>query len=79
VGQEVTEERTFSGQEKDIIDYMTEKGSITTLEAFGIGVARLASRVYDLRTKGIPIKREMVDVLNRKGEKCRVARYWLAA
>jgi EAL domain-containing protein (putative c-di-GMP-specific phosphodiesterase class I) len=79
VGQEVTEERTFSGQEKDIIDYMTENGSITTLEAFGIGVARLASRVFDLRTKGIPIKREMVDVLNRKGEKCRVARYWLAA
>ena len=75
----MTEERTFSGQEKDIIDYMTENGSITTLEAFGIGVARLASRVFDLRTKGIPIKSEMVDVLNRKGEKCRVARYWLAA
>ena len=69
----------FSGQEKDIIDFIQKNGSITTLQAFGIGVARLASRVFDLKTKGVPIQREMVEVENRKGEKCRVARYWLAA
>ena len=75
----MTEERIYSGQEKDVIDYIRKNGSITTLQAFGIGVARLASRIFDLRTKGVPIKREMVEVLNRKGEKCRVARYWIAA
>ena len=75
----MTEERIFSGQEKDVIDFIRQNGSITTLQAFGIGVARLASRVFDLKAKGIPIKREMVEVENRKGEKCRVARYWLAA
>ena len=75
----MTEERIFSEQEKDVIDFMQKNGSITTLQAFGIGVARLASRVFDLRTKGVPIKREMVEVENRKGETCRVARYWLSA
>lgn len=73
------EERIFSGQEKDVIDFIQANGSITTLQAFGIGVARLASRVFDLRTKGVPIEKEMVSVENRKGEKCRVARYWLSA
>lgn len=75
----MTEERIFCGQEKDVIDFIKANGSITTLQAFGIGVARLASRVFDLRAKGVPIKSEMVSVENRKGEKCRVARYWLSA
>lgn len=73
------EERIFSGQEKDVIDFIVENGSITTLQAFSIGIARLASRIYDLRAKGIPIKSERVEVVNRKGEKCHVSRYWLAA
>lgn len=72
-------ERIFSGQEKDIVDFITAHGSITSLEAFSIGVARLASRIFDLRNKGVPVRREMVSVVNRKGEKCRVARYWIAA
>lgn len=72
------EDRVFNGQEKDVIDFIVKNGSITTLQAFGIGVARLASRIFDLRTKGVPIKSEMVTVQNRKGENCRVARYWLA-
>ena len=74
-----TEEMFFSGQEKDVIDFIQKHGSITTLQAFGIGVARLSSRVFDLRAKGVPIKSELVEVENRKGNKCRVARYWLAA
>ena len=72
------EDRVFNGQEKDVIDFIVKHGSITTLQAFGIGVARLASRIFDLRAKGVPIKSEMVTVQNRKGDDCRVARYWLA-
>lgn len=73
------EERMLSEQEKDVVDFIIKHGSITTLQAFGIGVARLASRVFDMKEKGIPIQGEMVTVENRKGEKCRVKRYWLSA
>lgn len=45
----MTEERIFTGQEKDVIDFIKAHGSITTLQAFGIGVARLASRVLLVR------------------------------
>ena len=75
----MTEKRYFSGQEQDIIDYMVKNGSITMFEAFLIGCGRLSARIYDLRVKGVPIKSELVKVLNKKGEVCRVARYWLAA
>lgn len=62
-------------QTTDIIEFIRDNGSITTMQAFGIGITRLASRVHDLRRFGINVEREMVEVLNRKGETCRVARY----
>lgn len=69
----------FTPQEAEIIDFISMNGSITTMQAFSIGCARLASRVFDLKTKGVPLKKEMISVLNRKGEPCRVARYWISA
>lgn len=60
-----------------VIEYIRSNGSITTLDAFGLGITRLASRVHDLRCAGVTVNREMVEVLNRHGEKCRVARYTL--
>jgi hypothetical protein len=45
------------------------------MQAFGLGITRLASRVHDLRRFGINVEKEMVSVQNRKGETCRVARY----
>lgn len=62
-------------QAVDIIEFIRDNGSITTMQAFGLGVTRLASRVHDMRKVGIPFEKEMVTVLNRKGEACRVARY----
>lgn len=62
-------------QATDVIEFIRDHGSITTLQAFGIGVTRLASRVYDIRAVGIPVEKEMVSVQNRKGETCRVAKY----
>jgi hypothetical protein len=62
-------------QAKEVIEYIRDHGSITTMDAFGIGITRLASRVHDLRSFGIPVEKEMVSVLNRRGETCRVARY----
>lgn len=62
-------------QATDIIEFIRDNGSITTMQAFGLGITRLASRVHDLRSFGINVEREMVEVLNRKVETCRVARY----
>ena len=65
-------------QNDRIIDYMERFGSITQLEALqDLGVLRLASRISDLRSLGVPIESEMVEVKNRYGEKCHVKRYRL--
>lgn len=66
-------------QAAQIVDYMQTHGSITTMQAFDLGITRLASRVHELRQGGIDVQREMVRVLNRHGETCHVARYTLPA
>lgn len=65
-------------QNKRIIDYINEFGSITQFEATrDLGVMRLASRVSDLKRLGYPVESEMVTVKNRYGEECRVKSYKL--
>ena len=62
-----------------VLQYMEQFGSITQLEALqDLGCMRLASRISDLKKRGIPIKREMVGVKNRFGETCYVSQYSLA-
>ena len=66
-------------QNERILDYIEEFGSITQLEALTeLGVMRLASRISDLRRKGVPIVSETVVVKNRFGEDCYIKRYSLA-
>jgi translation initiation factor 1 (eIF-1/SUI1) len=62
-------------QATDIIEFIRDNGSITTMQAFGIGITRLASRIHDIKAVGITVEKEMIEVQNRKGETCRVARY----
>lgn len=63
-------------QATDVIEFIRDNGSITAKQAMeSLGIYRLASRITDLRKAGIPVEREMIPVLNRKGETCRVARY----
>lgn len=65
-------------QNQRILDYITEFGSITQLEALqDLGVMRLASRISDLRRLGYPIESTIEPVKNRYGEKCHVKRYAL--
>lgn len=71
-------ESILSEQELDVFNFMRSHGSITFLEAVKIGCGRLSARIYDMKAKGVPIKSELVKVLNCKGDECRVARYWLA-
>lgn len=65
-------------QNERIIDYMTEFGGITQLEALrDLGCMRLASRISDLRRKGHIIVSERVAVKNRFGEVSYIKRYRL--
>ena len=65
-------------QNQRILDYMRKHGSITTLDAMrDIAVARLASRICDLRRMGYNIHSTMIEVENRWGEKCHVKQYRL--
>ena len=52
-----------------ILSYMKQFGSISTLQAFvDLGVARLASRIHDLKRMGYKINSEMKQDRNRWGE-----------
>lgn len=62
-----------------IIDYMIQFGSISTLEAFNdLGVARLASRIHDLKGQGYNIISETKTSKNRYGENTSFKVYRLA-
>ncbi len=62
-----------------ILDYMMQFGSISTLEAFNdLGVARLASRIHDLKDQGYNIVSETKSSRNRYGEKTYFKVYRLA-
>lgn len=62
-----------------ILDYMDQFGSISTLEAFkDLGVARLASRIHDLKSMGYNIVSETRSSKNRFGEDTHFKVYRLA-
>lgn len=61
-----------------VLDYIREHDGITSKQAFSeIGVARLSSRIFDLKEQGYPIYDEWITVRNRYGEKCRVKQFRL--
>ena len=62
-----------------ILDYMDQFGSISTFEAFkDLGVARLASRIHDLKMMGYHIESETKSMKNRYGERTFFKVYRLA-
>lgn len=61
-----------------ILQHLKEHGSITADEAKALyGVARLASRINDLRAQGLSIKTETVAGKNKFEEPTHYARYSL--
>lgn len=59
-----------------IEDYLDEWGSITPLEAMrDLGIMRLASRIAEMKKRGLNIKSEMVSVATRNGGRTHIARY----
>lgn len=63
-------------QKEMIVKYIQDFGSISTYEAFiDLGIARLASRINDLKNDGININKETIKAKNRYGKKVHYARY----
>lgn len=63
-----------------ILDYMRGGGRLTSLSALNeLGVARLASRVHDLKEMGYEVNSRMVSKTNRYGEKSKFKEYWMEA
>jgi hypothetical protein len=59
-----------------VLDYIEKHGSITQREAdAALGVARLASRICDLKRKGYVIVAKGEKVQNRRKEPCYIKRY----
>ena len=64
--------------QRRVFDYMTEFGSITSLQAFvDLGESRLSARIWELRHKGVNISSEMIETVNRFGEKRFVKKYYI--
>ena len=61
-----------------ILMHMKKYGSITHMEAESeYGIARLASRINDLRRQGVAIKSDIITGKNRREETTHYARYSL--
>ena len=58
-----------------IIEFIKAHGSITPMDAFEMGITRLAARVCEMRHRGINIVTDTAESVNRFGEKVRFARY----
>lgn len=67
-----------STQCEKVLAYMRQFGSITQLQALqDIGCMRLASRISDLRSNGVPIGRRIKTSKNRYGDSVSFAEYYL--
>lgn len=65
-------------QNARVLHYLQENAAIDAFTASqALGITRLSARIYDLRKEGHAITSERVEVENRFGEVCRVARYKL--
>ena len=59
-----------------VIAYIRAYGSITTLEAFrDLGIARLASRICDLKKQGYNFHRDTIKGTNRFGKNVHFTKY----
>lgn len=63
-------------QREAIIEYITEFGSITPMQAFAdLGITKLATRISEMRKDGMRFNIEMVSTKNRYGKTVNYAKY----
>lgn len=65
-------------QQRRIVDYIKQFGSITSMEAYrDLGIVKLSNRISELRQMGVPICGKVENGTNRFGEKVHYTRYSL--
>ncbi len=62
-------------QKEQIIDYIDRHGSITPMDAFHLGITKLATRVSEMRKDGTKFHIVMEKGINKQGKRTRYARY----
>ena len=63
-------------QKELILKYIADFGSITPMEAFDLGITKLATRISEMRKNdGMEFKIQAVTSKNRYGKPTRYARY----
>ena len=62
-------------QHQLILKYIEDFGSITPMEAFDLGITKLATRISEMRKEGTEFKIEMLKGKNRYGKATRYAKY----
>ena len=66
-------------QHEQIWDYRERFGSITPMEGFAdLGITKIATRIGEMRRRGMPIAAKMETGVNRMGKAVRYMRYWIA-
>lgn len=61
-----------------ILQYLSDFGTITQLDALAdLGIMRLASRISEMKKRGVEIGKRQRAVKNRYGEKCYITEYFL--
>ena len=64
-------------QKQEILEYIRKHGSITPMDAFPLGITKLATRVSEMRSAGIEFDIEIIKDKNKNGKPIRYAKYRL--
>ena len=63
-------------QNERLLGWLYENKTISPMEALdGLGIYRLSARILELRKLGYDIKTHKIEITNRYGDICRVAKY----
>lgn len=62
-------------QHERILRYIDDFGSISPMEAFSIGITKLATRISEMKATGIEFDQKYEKAKNRYGETCYYMRY----
>ena len=72
--------KRLTDQQKDILTYIFDFGSISPMEAFSdLGITKLSTRISEMRVLGIQFDQAYEGRENRFGKKVRFMRYRKAA
>ncbi len=65
-------------QQDRILEYLKSGNTLTRLNSWSeLGILEAPARISELRSKGYPIRTQMITVTNRYNERVRVARWTL--